>query len=457
MIRQIRLWLAPAYLVFCVLLGGASAAGHLANLVLQLLAVLIIAWALVRPLDSPSETSSRQLLWIGCFALLLIIAQLVPLPPSIWANLPGRQVVLDGYELLGLAPDWAPLSLDPTATMRSALSLLPAFAVALAMLRLDSNDPSKVAWAIVGAAGLSVFVGMHQVLGGPGSSSYFYSITNLGSTVGFFANANHLASLLVVAVPFTVALFLASSSRRHSLQRRTAAKILTAGLASLLLIGVAINGSRAGFALAIASSVGSVAMIVFRRRSAPRWLGWAALALIVAAAGLSAGGSVSSSIAKLGEAHSTIGRYVIFGRSLDAAADYAPVGSGVGTFQDVYRTFENPYEVTRTYVNHVHNDYIEALIEAGLPGLVLILLFFVWWARGASSAWREAGANSPFARAATVATAALLTHSFADYPLRTAALLAIFTACCVLMTRLNAAPRPSQSKQVPNPRHLSAD
>ena len=38
-------WLAPAYVLLCIILGGASAGGYLANAGLQMLAVLLLALA----------------------------------------------------------------------------------------------------------------------------------------------------------------------------------------------------------------------------------------------------------------------------------------------------------------------------------------------------------------------------------------------------------------------------
>ena len=83
-------------------------------------------------------------------------------------------------------------------------------------------------------------------------------------------------------------------------------------------------------------------------------------------------------------------------------------------------------------VNHAHNDYLEVLLELGVPGGLLILTFLAWWGRRAVQIWRS-GSTTPFAWAAMVATATLLAHSIVDYPLRTAGLGSVFIACCVIM------------------------
>ena len=96
-------------------------------------------------------------------------------------------------------------------------------------------------------------------------------------------------------------------------------------------------------------------------------------------------------------------------------------------------------------MNHVHGDYIEIVLETGAAGFLLILLFLIWWARRVAAIWGSED-KDVFARAATIASAAILAHSVVDYPLRTAAISAIFAMCCALM----AEPRAKV-------RHLSAD
>ena len=41
------------------------------------------------------------------------------------------------------------------------------------------------------------------------------------------------------------------------------------------------------------------------------------------------------------------------------------------------------------YVNHVHNDYLETVLETGLPGLLILVLFILWWVRRSVRIWRS--------------------------------------------------------------------
>jgi len=61
-------------------------------------------------------------------------------------------------------------------------------------------------------------------------------------------------------------------------------------------------------------------------------------------------------------------------------------------------------------------------------------LFLLWWARAALRTW-NASDSGPFARAAAIASAAILVHSLVDFPLRTAAIGSCFAMCLALLVR----------------------
>src|SRR5688572_32842014 len=101
MIEKIRSAVAPAYLLLCLLLGG-SPQGMWGNAVLRLLAIAIIAWALIERRDEGLGRPVKQLFGLIALAILLVLIQLIPLPPGIWSALPGREFVVHGFQLLGM-------------------------------------------------------------------------------------------------------------------------------------------------------------------------------------------------------------------------------------------------------------------------------------------------------------------------------------------------------------------
>lgn len=109
--------------------------------------------------------------------------------------------------------------------------------------------------------------------------------------------------------------------------------------------------------------------------------------------------------------------------------------------------------MTREYVNHAHNDYLELVLELGTAGAVLIVLFLLWWAVAAARIW-QSQLSTPFARASTIVTAAVLAHSIVDFPLRTAAISAIFAAAIAIMAKdLASAPVRQRGESRPT-RHV---
>jgi O-antigen ligase len=107
-------------------------------------------------------------------------------------------------------------------------------------------------------------------------------------------------------------------------------------------------------------------------------------------------------------------------------------------------------------VNHVHNDYIELILETGLPGLLLMIAFILWWVQRAIVIWR-APTIDHYARAATIASAAIMLHSLVDYPLRTTSVATLFAFCVSVMVgaRRRLKVEAPEDENAQRARHLS--
>ena len=268
--------------------------------------------------------------------------------------------------------------------------------------------------------------------------------------LGFFANADHMATLLVVTIPFVAASV--AAARGTDLPRYTAAAVIGSATAIVILVGLVLNGSLAGYVLTL-PVVAASTLIVLRRRSRAR------LWIIGLAALLAAGSLVALETTAIGSSHlgdhaasAVQSRAEILSTTGRAAADFMPFGSGLGSFQSVYHLYEVPEQVTNVYVVHAHNDYAEIALELGFPGIALVLLFLLWWSLAVWRAWRTTQAG-PFARAAAIASAAILVHSIVDFPLRTAAIATSFAACLALLSGSRPAP-PNEDETERPARHV---
>jgi len=455
MTERMRQLVAPAYLLLCLLIGG-SVRGEWGNMLLRLIAIAIIAWAAIEPRSDRPSPQERHLQALILLALAWIALQLVPLPPALWTALPGREFVVDGYGLLGESLPWLPIALSPHDALATVLAVLPAIAMLAAMLRLRAYTPSGLAIALLAGTLGGVLLGALQVASADPMTSpwYLYEVTNYGVATGFFANANHMATLLVAAIPFLAALLATSRGGADAVQRYSAAVAMVGGSLVIILVGIVLNGSLAALGLGLPVLFASL-LLVFRRKNRPLGLPLIGLALLlVAGVAAISTAPVQSRFAGPEAQASVESRKERFSTTAQIAGDFAPVGSGLGSFSDAYKLYENPGEVTRTYVTHAHNDYLEIAAELGVPGVLLLLLFLAWWARAAVSPWRTASTDA-YARAATIASAAILAHSFVDFPLRTAAISSLFAACIVLMVRPWVSSTGKSASDLWPTRHLS--
>jgi O-antigen ligase len=398
---------------------------------LQLLAIAIIAWSVLARRSDELTSPARQMVALGLAAGAVVALQLIPLPASFWPSFAGRGEIARGFALLGYPIPALSVSLTPYATIATILALLPAVAVFVATIRSWQRQ-GLIAASILLAAFAGVMLGALQVgSGGPGSPWYLYPITNRGA-VGFFANSNHMGSLLLVCIPFAIAILASSVSRRKG--RGSAVGMTALGVTGLLVVtsGLVLNRSLAALGIAVPVLLFSALLLPggwkFRRVAVP--LG----SIAVLAAMLVLVRSPIAATQPGSEFASIESRAELWSATSGLAQQYFPVGSGLGSFASVFHLSENPATVGLKYANHAHNDYLELLLELGAPGAILLLLFLAWWLVQTVRVWRS-GLTGYYARAATIASGALLAHSLVDYPLRTAALSSIFGVCVAFMAQ----------------------
>lgn len=421
--------MAPLYLLCCLILGG-SAQGLWQNMLLQLVGVVIIAWAALTASHEPLPGAARPLLLLAMAAIAVVVLQQIPLPPSLWGH-GVRARVAQSYQLLGRPVPPLPISLTPYESLSTLLCIIPPLAMFCAIVRLKAYRSSWLAASLLGGAVAAVILSALQVTGaGRASSWYPYAETNVGVGVGFFANANHMADLLVIALPFAAAI--AGAGRGRNIQRYSALVAVLAAMMLVLIAGIGLTGSLAGDLLAVPVIVASALIVVKRESSGRGWIGLLAAISILAALGALATSTIGGN--KIGQkaAGSVQSREVILQTTAKAISDHLPFGTGLGSFRRVYPLYESPDAVTSEYVIHAHNDYAELALELGIPGIVLMLLFAGWWTSAVWGVWAK-GEGGPFTRAASIGSAAVLVHTMVDFPLRTAAISASFAMFLALL------------------------
>ena len=418
--------LLAALLVTLWLTGGASREDVAGQIVSRGAAwIAIIAAVLFAHRPRIMEAKGAALI-LGA-AILLCVVQLILLPPSVWRALPGRAAFAD--PMISPPELWRPWSLVPGATVNALFSLVVPLAVLVLATGVREKQKRWIPVAVLAVIALALLVGLLQFTGA-GIINPFVNGTP-GAVDGMIANRNHFALFLAIGLLITPVWGVDAGSAS-----RIRAPIAL-GLVVLLVLTILASGSRAGMALGLTAL--ALGFAISRRgiksalRGYSRWtlpaigVGIVALIAIFVLASIAADRAVS--IDRLAEVDTAVD---MRGRGLPTVITmiraYFPFGSGLGSFDPIFRIHE-PFALLKpTYFNHAHNDFLEIVLTAGLPGLLLLVAAIAWWAWRSVAAW-QGDAVPPKLGSATLLL--ILLASAVDYPARTPIIMAIATIAAV--------------------------
>ncbi|MEA3277529.1 MAG: O-antigen ligase family protein [Pseudomonadota bacterium] len=399
-------------------------------LVLELLSVLLLVLVFWRPqhgLVTRLEAIALSLLFV--FPLLY----LVPVPGSLAEWLPGREQYLAGRSLLdgeGVNAAGKP-SVYPLETESAWLVLLVPIAVFLGTRMLDSRRVLGLVLLLLAIAAFQAILGLMQFGDGKDSPLYLgMDFTHFGSAVGTYTNRNHLAGLLEMVLPLSLALLIYSVGRgdrdvSRGWRRRISFFASLRGhvafgygvLALVLLVGVIFTRSRTGIALTMLGFL-LVSFAYSRRIGGDNVYGLAGTVVAFAV-----GIGIAIGLAPVLDRFSAEdaledARWTIFSTTFDGIGAFFPLGSGPGNYPDVFPAFQ-PLELGRWFINHAHNDYLEWLFEGGLFAAVLILLFLALYLYQWTKVWtKDAWSRLRFVQVgAGIGILLMLLHTLVDYNL----------------------------------------
>jgi O-antigen ligase len=296
---------------------------------------------------------------------------------------------------------------------------------------------------------LGLLLGFMQIAQGPQSGLRFFHFTNPTEAVGFFANRNHFAAQLYVALVFAAVWFSFVAQdfvRRGALDSRGIMWFVAAGVLLIAMIaGLALARSRAGLVLTAVAIAGIAGVFFMEERGSSagrssrtrsvRRITFAVLGLAV----LFATQFGLQRVMTRFEADTLSDlRVALTPTTLRTGLESLPFGTGLGSFVRVYGIKEKDEDLFTGYANRAQNDWAELLLETGVFGIAIGALFFWWLGARVVAVWRPRGAGRPdhhltLQRAASVVIGLLLAHSLVDYPLRTTALVSVFALACALL------------------------
>jgi O-antigen ligase len=412
--------------VVATLFGGASQGNALSLAAVEVASLPLLFVGLYLALAGGAPKGSVPPLILLMLIVAVPILQLIPLPASIWAHLPGREPITQVLDVTRLGRPSLPFSMAPQETWRSLLALSPPAAMLVGGLFLTGGQRRVLAVCWLLLAVVSLGFGLLQLIGGENSRFYFYDITNPGSLVGLFSNRNNEAAFFYSLMPLA-AVFAAQFNGNFE-DRRTIPALLAVLYVFVALVGVLATRSRAGFAITGVALVGSALIVVRSGALRRHWraaLGMGAGAVVVVAAVVLFGmGPILERFTSSGAEPRFTGWPLV----LDAIQRFWPLGSGIGSFQTVYMAAEPLNDVSPIYFNHAHNDYLELLLETGLVGAGLFAVFAVWLLARIARIWTSHGDD--IGSACTLVILLLMAHSLVEYPLRTEALAVLFAFAC---------------------------
>src|SRR5215469_4554939 len=423
--------------VVLAMVFGAGGVQGWSDAIVQLAALPLLAWALFRLNPSQLGRGGRWALVLLCAIVALPLLQLIPLPPSLWSSLPGRQEYASAYAAAGMVVPWLPVSLDPSATWLGLLSVLPATAVFLAMLSLEPRSRRVLTVLIFIVVFVSVVLDLQQTWEGPDSPLRFYTSTERFRAVGFFANSNHNAAFLYCAIPFAIAwaIGLVLDHRRN----RAIGLALLALLTLSIIFGLTTTLSRAGMALLLVAGLSGLLLAWRHNRgqSGRRLLRFAIGANVVALILAFQFGFVAF-MKRVEQQGLKDDRWPVARITSHAAIANLPFGSGFGTFVPGYDEFAPRTLLRTSYVNHAHDDWLELWLTGGLPAIILVVGFLAWFGVATFRLWSRGQPDAPvldlaLAQAASIVIVLLLLHSVVEFPLRTPTLSVLFAMACAFL------------------------
>jgi O-antigen ligase len=371
-------------IAFSVLAFGAVEAWSAAAVEISA-AVLLLAWAIAIALD---RTATIQ-----------------------WNALNGPLLAFLGIGLLQLFLGGTAYAFLTRMEVLRVASYVILFFVATQAFRKRA-DLSFLAWFLILFCFAVSLLGIIQHFTSEGEIYWMPSLAIRGDSFGPFVNRNHFAGFVELTLPVGLGLMLFRGISAELLPLATVLTIVPVG-------ALVLSGSRGGI-IGFALELCVLAVLARTRRAGegPRMMALAAVAL--AAVAVVAWIGAGKAIERFSSARQdlTMSRRSSMVRGAAGVFFAHPIkGSGLGTLVSVYPRYETLYD--GYVVQHVHNDYMEALAETGVAGGLCGLAFLWLLYREARKGFEaERSHFGPGLRAGAIAAViGLLLHSFIDFNL----------------------------------------
>ena len=406
----------------------------------QLLVALAVGGALV-PVVTSRRVFSRwsPLVVLGTLASVFCALQLIPLPNTIIAALDPTNFALrnDGAAIAGFSPGHT-ITLDAPGTFAALVFFLTLSGLAIVALRSSTSENGRyrIISAVAALCGLcAVVADVHRLL----DVQALYGVitdTNGPPLLSPLLNGNQTACLMAIGAVLSIGLVMYP---RQRIGMRAAWLVcgLTCVVACLTTL------SRGGALALAAGGAVTVAVLVAQRFVATETrrhasflssslpIGVIAVCAVVVVLYASAGGVKEQfTHTSFDELEAPRSKFEAW-RSAGELIDESPwVGIGRGAFEPVFQRVHAP-SAFATYT-HLENEYLQAVVDWGVPGALILAFAAIWLVIGALRRWRD----GPLAAGALGALAAVVLQSNVDFGIEFLGLAAPITALAATLVHV---------------------
>lgn len=348
---------------------------------------------------------------------LLMAVQLTPLPSGMVRLLSSGSFA--AHFLPGsVERTWATLSVSSSGSWQALLYIAGLHGLAVALFAGSAADSTRRA-LYLGMAGVGSLLALEGLVQAQSSHPYWlYGVTaipGIGShetgVFGPYYNRDHYSNLIAMAGSVTAALlgYRVRQKSFSSLKAFVASTDFSMNVALLvglvlMIVASAAAGSRGGI---VALAVGLLVALGPAALARPRL----ALAGLIGCLAVLFITGVPAAFARMGDADFEASRLMVWRDMVRLPTFFPLFGCGIGAFAPAYWPYQRV--VRFEYWPHVHNEYIQWILETGLAGSLIALYVL-------RQTWVAAPRilRSLEARPALAGLAAALTHALVDCTLR---------------------------------------
>jgi O-Antigen ligase len=278
------------------------------------------------------------------------------------------------------------------------------------------KDWSRLAWFVICFGFAVSLLGIMQHFTSRHEIYWMNSFHTDVEPFGPYVNRNDFAGFVELTLPMGLALILFRGAHKDLIPLLT--------LLTVVPISAAVLSSSRGGIMGVAFEIGVLFLLANRRSSSQKRrnsramaIGATALLAVVFIAWVGAGKAIER-FSSLSHPEISLSRRLSMGRGALRIFFAHPLkGCGLGALVDVFPLYETDYD--GRVVDHVHDDYLEALAEAGILGGVCGLSFlWLLYREGKKNLEAEQGHFSRALHAGAIAAVCgLLLHSLVDFNL----------------------------------------